>query len=124
MKRARRNHSKSKWGTCRQGVCGRGVDQAENIVASLNEDELEEWKSAVRNGVEKGDWTDLTEHRMDFLDCRTVGSHLIVITARLEKPLLLNESLGVPIDQRMFYCFYLLFFWDTHTSSYAFLANG
>jgi len=31
----------------------------ENIVASLKEDELEEWKSAVQNGVEKGDWTDL-----------------------------------------------------------------
>lgn len=75
--------SKSKCGTCQQGLWhwdGRMarpdilmhitrvlphtdivIDSPgiENIVASLKEDELEEWKSAVQNGVEKGDWTDL-----------------------------------------------------------------
>lgn len=44
--------------------------QAQDIVAQLNQDELEELKSAVRNGVERGDWTDLIEYRMYFLDYR------------------------------------------------------
>jgi hypothetical protein len=79
--------------------------QASDIVAQLNQDELEEWKTAVQSGVEKGDWTDLIEHRMYFLVYRTVGSHLIIIAARLKKPLQLNASLGVPIEKRMFYYF-------------------
>jgi len=40
--------------------------QAHEIVAQLDQEELEEWKIAVRKGVENGDWTDLIEHRMDF----------------------------------------------------------
>jgi hypothetical protein len=94
------------------------IDQAPDIVASFNEDELEEWKAAVRNGVEKGDWTDLIEHRMNFL--WIIGSHLIIITAKLKKPFHSNESLGVPIDQRMFHCFISYF----AILSYAVLENG
>jgi hypothetical protein len=39
------------------------LERANDIVRSFNEDELEQWKVGVRNGVEKNDWIDLIVHR-------------------------------------------------------------
>ncbi len=88
--------------------------RANEIVESFNKDELEEWKAAVQNGVEKGDWTDLIEHRMYILDYHIVGSCIIVTLAKLKNTLPPNESLGVPIDQRTVHYCYLLFCCDIY----------
>jgi hypothetical protein len=47
---------------------------ANNILMSFNEDELEQWKVGVLNGVEKDDWIDLILHRM-YISGDQIRSH-------------------------------------------------
>jgi hypothetical protein len=44
-------------------IASPNFERADDIVKSFNEDELEQWKVGVRNGVEKNDWLDLIAHR-------------------------------------------------------------
>jgi hypothetical protein len=66
--------------------------RAADIVNGFNEDELEQWKAGVRNGVENNDWTDLIMHRTCVSDCRMVGSRSIVTAAKRQKPKMLNVT--------------------------------
>lgn len=97
-------------------------EQADDIVKNFNDGELEEWKVAVRKGVEENDWTDLIGHRMYILDHRMVGSYSIITTAKLKKT---RPTLGVPIKQRMAHfflsCFTVIL---TSSLSYAILEDG
>ncbi|KAF8240638.1 hypothetical protein L208DRAFT_1384042 [Tricholoma matsutake] len=40
-------------------IANPALERADDIVKSFNEDELEQWKVGVRNGVKKNDWIDL-----------------------------------------------------------------
>jgi hypothetical protein len=59
---------------------------AKDIAKSFNEDELEQWKVGVWNGVDRNDWTDLLVHRTYISDYQIIRSHLIVTTAKLRIP--------------------------------------
>ena len=82
--------------------------RAEDIVKSFNEDELEQWKVGVRNGVKKNDWIDLLACRMYISDYQITRSHLIVTTAELKFPKVPNitptfelshqQEKGTPIE--------------------------
>jgi hypothetical protein len=50
-------------------------ERANDIVKSFNEDELEQWKVGVRNGVDRNDWTDLLVHRTYISDYQIIRSH-------------------------------------------------
>jgi hypothetical protein len=54
-----------------------GVDprRADDIVQSFNEDQLEQWKVGVRNGVKNNDWIDLLARRTYFSDYQINLSH-------------------------------------------------
>jgi hypothetical protein len=61
-------------------------ERANDIVKSFNEDELEQWRVGVRNGVERNDWTGLLVHCTYISDYQIIRSHLIVTTAKLRIP--------------------------------------
>ena len=65
-----------------------GPELAEGIVEGSSKEDLEQLKDGVRNGVEHGDWGGIIEHRM--YDYRIVGWRLIVSTAKLENPSMLQ----------------------------------
>jgi hypothetical protein len=67
-------------------IASPNAERANDIVKSFNEDELEQWKVGVRNGIERNDWTDLLVHRTYISDYQIIPSHLIVITAKLRIP--------------------------------------
>jgi hypothetical protein len=62
------------------------LKRADDILKSFNEDELEQWKVGVRNGVERNDWVDLIAHRTYISDYQIIRSHLIVTAAKLKIP--------------------------------------
>lgn len=84
------------------------LERADDIVKSFNEDELEQWKVGVRNGVKKNDWIDLLARRTYISDYQIIRSHLIVTPAELKIPRMPNiapkfelsheQEKGTPIE--------------------------
>ena len=48
------------------------LERADDMVKSFNEDELEQWKVGVQNGVKKNDWIDLLVRRMYISDYQII----------------------------------------------------
>ena len=59
----------------RSVIASQTAEHANDIMSGFNEDDLEEWKAGVRNGVERNDWIDLIEHRTYISDCRMIPIH-------------------------------------------------
>ena len=84
------------------------LERAGDIVKSLNEDELEQWKVGVWKGVKRNDWNDLLARRTYISDYQIIQSHLIVTTAELKIPKMSNiaptfelshqQEKGTPIE--------------------------
>jgi hypothetical protein len=84
------------------------LKRANDTIKSFNEDELEQWKVGVRNGVKGNDWIDLLACRTYISDYQIIRSHLIVTTAELKIPKMPNlaptfelshqQEKGTPIE--------------------------
>jgi hypothetical protein len=62
------------------------LQDAAAIVDKFSEEELEQWKSDVRNGLENYNWYNLIAHRTYFSVYHIVRSHLIRSSDRLRAP--------------------------------------
>ena len=78
--------------------------RAMEILKGFNEKESKSWAAGVRSGVLEGDWDDLIQLRMYFLDSQTIKLPLIVTTAKLRIPKMRKVALGVPIEQSALHC--------------------
>ena len=79
------------------------LDRANKIVKSFDEDQLEEWKVGVQNGVKGNNWTNLIERRTYFSDYQIIRSHLITTTVELRTPNIVplsspEQEKGTPIE--------------------------
>ena len=52
------------------------------LLKTFTQNELDQWKNGMRNGVENDDWTDLIMHRKYISDSQI--SHLIILAAKLQ----------------------------------------
>lgn len=72
--------------------------EAEEIVGSFDEDELNEWKVGVQKGVREGDWTDLVARRTyqrnaDSRSLRLIQEHCV----QKPSPSFLRKRWGFPL---------------------------
>jgi len=58
--------------------------EARNLFESLNEEEWEQWKDGVENGIEKDDWTGILAHRVYILNSQIL--QLIIAAAKIRIP--------------------------------------
>ena len=52
------------------------------LLKTVTQNELDQWKNGMRNGVENDDWTDLIMHHKYISDSQI--SHLIILAAKLQ----------------------------------------
>ena len=58
--------------------------EARNLFESLNEEEWEQWKDGVENGIEKDDWTGILAHRVYILNSQIL--QLTIAAAKIRIP--------------------------------------
>ena len=91
------------------------ISTADDFIARLDSDGLEEWKAMLQDCMGKNDWTALIMHRMCIwiTTARSLFIYLIIANTlaaelRKRKSKLLKVSVNVPIEYSALHFFHLI----------------
>ena len=94
----------------------RSMAEHAEMISKFDDKTLQEWKSATRNGVLKGDWSDLIKLGMNIMDYRMTSFLLNQHLSKASKSKHAECSLWCSGATQ---CVFLIFFsYDTHTYSW------